>query len=398
MDESHPESIVTNTHGAQHHHTDTMAPYVTPTAAELEKRNTVSIEKEVVYDVASTDFPGNYPGEDNSWSLDTFRENFRVRYHQLSPSESSFSLIGVDASIANALRRILISEIPTFAIETVYIYNNTSVIQDEVLAHRLGLVPFTANKAGLRDFLRWRKKNPDGTPGDIFDYNTIQLRLRIECTRNPDAAPGEIDSTKAFRNAHVHASDIEYVPSGRQLEYFDGPLDTVRPTNPDILLAKLRPGQVLEMDMHMHKGIGSDHAKFSPVATASYRLLPTITITRPILGADAEKFARCFPAGVIGIERVSADEARTPGSGYEGHEGERKAVVRDAMKDTVSRECLRHAEFQGKVKLGRRRDHFIFAIEAATGQWDSDELLLEAIKTMKKKCARLEQQVINMVR
>ncbi|KAF3360506.1 Phosphomannomutase [Verticillium dahliae VDG1] len=337
-----------------------MAPYVTPTAAELEKRNTVSIEKEVVYDVASTDFPGNYPGEDNSWSLDTFRENFRVRYHQLSPSESSFSLIGVDASIANALRRILISEIPTFAIETVYIYNNTSVIQDEVLAHRLGLVPFTANKAGLRDFLRWRKKNPDGTPGDIFDYNTIQLHLRIECTRNPDAAPGEIDATKAFRNAHVHASDIEYVPSGRQLEYFDGPLNTVRPTNPDILLAKLRPGQVLEMDMHMHKGIGSDHAKFSP--------------------------------------RVSADEARTPGSGYEGHEGERKAVVRDAMKDTVSRECLRHAEFQGKVKLGRRRDHVIFAIEAATGQWDSDELLLEAIKTMKKKCARLEQQVINMVR
>jgi DNA-directed RNA polymerase I and III subunit RPAC1 len=56
-----------------------------------------------------------------------------------------FDMIGIDASIANAFRRILISEIPTMAIEKVYIANNTSVIQDEVLAHRLGLIPLKAN-------------------------------------------------------------------------------------------------------------------------------------------------------------------------------------------------------------------------------------------------------------
>lgn len=43
--------------------------------------------------------------------------------------------------LANSLRRIMISEAPTMAIEHVYITNNTSVIQDEVLAHRLGLIP-----------------------------------------------------------------------------------------------------------------------------------------------------------------------------------------------------------------------------------------------------------------
>jgi DNA-directed RNA polymerase I and III subunit RPAC1 len=56
-----------------------------------------------------------------------------------------FDMIGIDASIANAFRRILLAEIPTMAIEKVYINNNTSVIQDEVLAHRLGLIPLKAD-------------------------------------------------------------------------------------------------------------------------------------------------------------------------------------------------------------------------------------------------------------
>ena len=59
--------------------------------------------------------------------------------------EMEFDLIGVDASIANAFRRILIAEVPTMAIETVYVFNNTSVIQDEVLSHRLGLIPIKAD-------------------------------------------------------------------------------------------------------------------------------------------------------------------------------------------------------------------------------------------------------------
>ena len=44
-------------------------------------------------------------------------------------------------SFSNALRRIMISEVPTYAIEYVYIYENTSSMYDELLAHRLGLIP-----------------------------------------------------------------------------------------------------------------------------------------------------------------------------------------------------------------------------------------------------------------
>jgi DNA-directed RNA polymerase I and III subunit RPAC1 len=136
-----------------------------------------------------------------------------------------------------------------------------------------------------------------------------------------------------------------------------------------------------------------DHAKFSPVATATYRLLPTITIKKPILGADAIKFERCFPKGVIDVQRVTPTDAKKVGSGYEGREGDEKAVVVDAFRDTVSRECLRHDEFKGKVKLGRVQDHFIFNVES-TGQFDSDVLFLESVNILKLKAKRLKAVLV----
>jgi len=288
----------------------------------------------------------------------------------------------------------MIAEIPSLAIEDVYVHNNTSIIQDEVLAQRLGLVPFTGGHKGMRSWLKWhRKVDRDAGEEDLGknDQNTIILHLKVECKRNKEAERGETDPHKAYHNAHVYAKDIQFKPFGNQEQYFSGD-DAIRPTNPDILIAKMRPGQVLDIDMHAYKGVGSDHAKFSPVATASYRLLPTITITKPILGMDAEKFAKCFPSGVIGLEKVTKKEAAKKGSGYEGHEGEKKAVVVDAMKDTVSRECLRHPEFEGKVKLGRVRDHFIFEVESV-GQWESDELFLESVQVLKQKCLALRANV-----
>ncbi|RYP79890.1 hypothetical protein DL769_002723 [Monosporascus sp. CRB-8-3] len=368
-----------------------------PSAEELEERNTIGINKETVTNTVSTDFPDNYADEEHAWDKEYFRQNFKVQFHSNQQFDAQFSLIGVDASIANAFRRILIAEIPTLAIETVFVNNNTSVIQDEVLAHRLGLVPFTGSKVGIREFLTFWKKPREGEDAfsTTFDNNTVSLQLKVKCTHNKDAKPDEKDPKKLYHNAHVYASDIVLELLGGQAKYFSGD-GAIRPVNPDILIAKLRPGQEIDIDMHMHKGYGWDHSKYSPVATASYRLMPTIKILKPILGDDAKKFVECFPEGVAGLERVTRQEARTPGSGYEGHEGELKAVVKDPMRDTVSREVLRHPEFEGKVKLGRRKDHFIFSIESL-GQWDSDELFVEAVKTLKRKCQVLRPQVTDMV-
>lgn len=287
------------------------------------------------------------------------------------------------------MRRILIAEVPTLAIEQVFVNNNTSVLADEVLAHRLGLIPLRGSVSGLDAtdvFLRADEAN-NIVGSKPADYNTIVMRLRVECAYNESADKNERDPQKRFHNSHVYARDLFFEPVGRQVERFKD--DPIVPVNPDILIVKLRPGQVIDMELHCVKGLGMDHAKFSPVSTASYRLLPKIDITKPIVGIDAQKFQKCFPQGVIGIERVTAKEASTEGSGYEGHEGKGKAVVRDAFADTVSRECLRHDEFKDKVKLGRVQDHFIFSVES-TGQYSSTNLVLKSLKVLKIKAQRLK--------
>ena len=388
-------------------------PWTPLTAEELEARRVVNVNLETVTNTASTDFPEHYgPAQDDSWNLAKFKKSLKVQFHSNKPYDAVFSLVGVDASIANAFRRILIAEIPTLAIEDVFILNNTSIIQDEVLAHRLGLIPLTGGQEGLK-WLRWYKKPPakddyaaiavweeevaEGEPNSSVstDFNTVVMELQVECRwANKDedgrdgkrlAKEGETDPDVRYANTNVYARDLKFDPQGAQKERFSGK-DAIRPVNPDILIAKLRPGQVIKVGCHCIKGIGMDHAKFSPVATASYRLLPQITITQPIIGADAKKFARCFPKGVIGYEPCDSDGKSNPKG------SEIKAIVKDPMKDTVSRECLRHDEFKEKVKLGRIRDHFIFSVES-TGQFESDELFLDSVRLLKAKVERFKRHL-----
>jgi DNA-directed RNA polymerase I and III subunit RPAC1 len=370
-----------------------------PSQEELEQRRKIGINPETVTHVVSTDFPGHWPGEDHSWNLEHFKNNFHVNFHQNDRFDSIFSLVGLDSSVANAFRRILIAEIPTFAIEQVYMHDNTCIIQDEVLAQRVGLIPFKGSRSALES-MEWFKRATDDDPtvSQFNDLNVLKLNLDIACTWKENgkelAARGETDPDQLYVNHSVYAKDFIWEPQGDQEKLFGN--EPIEPVHPDILIAKMRPGQRIHMSCMMIKGIGADHAKFSPVATASYRLLPTIDILSPITGADAKKFARCFPKGVIALQPITSEDVQKHPE-LKGKEKEVKAVVSNPMKDTVSRECLRHPEFKDKVKLGRLRDHFIFRVES-TGQQDSDELFLESVKALRLKCQRVKISLDAMMR
>ena len=56
------------------------------------------------------------------------------------------------------------------------------------------------------------------------------------------------------------------------------------PVFDDILISKMRPGHEMDLKLYAYKGLGRDHAKFSPVATAYYRLLPEIHIKEKVTG------------------------------------------------------------------------------------------------------------------
>ena len=65
----------------------------------------------------------------------------KVKVLQETEDTIVLQLEGVDRSYANAVRRFCISEVPSMAIDDIVILENSSVLYDEILAHRLGMIP-----------------------------------------------------------------------------------------------------------------------------------------------------------------------------------------------------------------------------------------------------------------
>lgn len=107
-----------------------------------------------------------------------------------------------------------------------FVEQNTSIIQDEVLAHRLGLVPLRGTKEGLR-WLRWRNKGvvEEGVMGDVAsDFNTVVMELKLECEWKQGgqdlARRGEMDPEKLYENANG-MSRISYQADAESVEARD---------------------------------------------------------------------------------------------------------------------------------------------------------------------------------
>eukprot|EP00698_Gefionella_okellyi_P005001 TRINITY_DN14602_c0_g1_i1.p1 TRINITY_DN14602_c0_g1~~TRINITY_DN14602_c0_g1_i1.p1 ORF type:complete len:332 (+),score=67.77 TRINITY_DN14602_c0_g1_i1:25-1020(+) len=308
-----------------------------PTTDEIleERKSRVHVERNFVSNVRSMSSEGK----------------LAVNILHVNAEEMEFELIGIDAPIANALRRILIAEVPTMAIEKVYVFDNTGVIQDEVLAHRLGLIPIKADPSLF--------ESPSGDP---TDRNTLVFKLQVRCEKNPDP-----DAKEKYINGSVKSGQLIYDPQGEQA----GRGYEVGVVDPDILITKLRPGQELDIECHAQKGIGKVHAKWSPVATASYRLLPDVRFVEEFRDAEADRIVAKCPMKVFDIEDLPA--------------GHRRAVVANPRNCTMCRECIRDAADDQRIKLMRVKDHFIFSIES-TGAIHPRDLFRQAIAILIKKC------------
>lgn len=244
------------------------------------------------------------------------------------------------------------------AIENVFIHKNTSIMHDEMLAHRLGLVPLLID---ARPFETWQKGDP------VTSANTVKFRLRAKCEFN-DAAPrdGEAPSEVLYKGSKVMSGALEHVPfpDGSQHDMFGDVAP--KPVHHDILLCKLRPGQEIHVEMDATKNIGKEHAKWSPVCTASYRMLPEVRIKSPVRGSMGEKLTGLCPAKVFDIE-------------------DDQAVVSRPRDCTMCRECIREEPLSEHVQLSRKRDTFIFHVES-TGVMPSTTLVTEALSVLMTKC------------
>jgi len=287
-----------------------------------------------------------------------------VRVVSRTERDLEFDMVGYDTAMVNALRRILLSDVPSMAIEKVHMYQNTSIMQDEVLAHRLGLIPLNADprlfewKAEKEPEVKGKGKAKEGEGDEGTEKDTLEFRLQVRC-RNNSERTGYIDE-------RVLSSQIQWCPRGSQKSW----AGAVAATEPDILVNKLRPGHEMEITMFAVKGVGRDHAKFSPVATAFYRLLPAIRLLRPVRGEAALRLQKCFSPGVIGVR--GAGEAA-------------EAVVEEARLDSCSRNVYRHEDLKNAVELEKVKDHFIFTVESV-GALAPGVLVGMALDVLVEKC------------
>ncbi len=245
----------------------------------------------------------------------------------ISYNERVFKAIlkNVPVEIANSLRRAMIAEVPTLAIEEVIIFKNDGFLNDDSLAHRLGLIPLKTSM----DYIRKLQSMEEGG-----GYVTLSIKV-------------------SARN------DVKVV--------YSGDIKT-RDTNVKILsdrieISKLAPGQSIEAEMWATVGRGEEHAKWSPVTVAVARGLPRIRLAKDIPQETMEKMVSVCPKGVFKIENG-------------------KLVVDDITKCTVCDICEK--EFPDYVKVGIDESSSILYFESV-GQLTTREILNEAFNILLSK-------------
>lgn len=320
-----------------------------------ETKNKLTLKEFEVLNTSNLNYVGNFMG----FNIKEEERKLTIKVIFIQGMEMEFDMIGYDPAIVNAVRRILLSEVPSVAIEKVYLYQNTSVMQDEVLAHRMGLIPL---KADPRLF-QWKAKD---APDEGTEQDTLEFTLNIKCSRRAGGSE-QSRPEEQYINHHALTKHIKWVPKGDQASRMSDP----GPVEDDILINKLRPGHEMEMRLFAVKGQGRDHAKFSPVATAFYRLLPAITLLRDVHGDDAHRLQKCFSPGVIELEPTD--------------DGRKKAVVVNARLDSCSRNVYRYADLKEAVLLEKIKDHFIFTVESV-GATKPQDLVEMACDVLIEKC------------
>lgn len=274
-------------------------------------------------------------------TFDDFMNNLELNIISRTPSSIEIDLKNAHPSLANALRRTLISEIPCIAIHNVSIRENDTVFPDEYIAHRLGLVPIDVDPSVL-----------EYNDGDANASNVLNFKLNVKNTTNDVQC--------------LYSDQIIWTP-------MEGQEHLLVSVKPGVLICKMAPGNIIDMDLSAEKGVGKTHAKWSPVSLCSYKIMPRIVLEKEFYGEVAVELQACFSPGVIEII-------------------DNKAVVVNPRIDSMSREVFRHDKFKDNVKILRENGWFCFTIEAIS--LDPLYLFKTALQILINKCKELREEVL----
>ncbi len=214
----------------------------------------------------------------------------KLTIETLTEHSIRFTLKNVSISYANALRRVIISEVPTMAIEFVNMKENTSSLHDEFIAHRLGLIPLYSHTV---DSFNYPLECTCQESEDICPVCSVKFTLKVKNTTNQ---PLEVTSADLVQDSITKEHQKGVLPVRFTL-----------PNNENqqrhIPIMKLGPNQQLDIECIAKKGQGKEHAKWSPVCLCSMKVQPKISLgdeNMIKLTKDQKKeFVNCCPKKVF---------------------------------------------------------------------------------------------------
>ncbi|MBU3896726.1 MAG: DNA-directed RNA polymerase subunit D [Nanoarchaeota archaeon] len=243
----------------------------------------------------------------------------------------TFLLEETNPQFANALRRISRVEIPNLAVQTVDFSKNDSALYDEVISHRLALIPL------------------------VFNQKDFEPKETCKCEGKGCSLCEVVFAINKKGPGMVYSKDMK------------SSNPDVKPLYDNIPIVELGEDQSIKLEAMASLGIGRSHAKFN-TAVSFYRFYPSVEMNGEI--KNANECIRVCPKHALDIKG-------------------NKATITDACD--LCQECVKTANPK-KIKITGDNTRFIFTIESVSGL-SAENILLSATKIFKEKAQEFEKEM-----
>ena len=247
---------------------------------------------------------------------------------------------GYDRSFVNAVRRLALSEVPVLAIDDVVILDNTSAVYDEVVSHRLGLIPLNTpvDKYPLPE---------DCDCGSPSGCSKCRVMLVL------DAVAGD-EARTVFSGELVSPEDPD-----------------VKPSSATVPIVKLAPGQRLKIEAYARMGRGWEHAKWQASNVSVLKPYPVVTVKKARVPQSAAGIEAICPVSILRVKSGSLH-------------------VTDETKCILCMECVK--QYPELVDVTEKEGSFFLEVETA-GAMPATFVLYKALEILERQLGEFGSKV-----